>query len=139
MPDSLWHQGLSSVHCHAGLFSGEPQDIILGILLIFVLPGVVLVACLAVVARLVIREGQAVYACKQCKDPGPKVSSTGSCAGSGGTTPGQVCTHALGRLFGQALRARQPPHASNAGASRVICSGASSLWGQLAMQGFISG
>ena len=83
-------QGLISVRCHAGLFSGEAQDIILGILLIFVLPGVVLVACLAVVARLVIREGQAVYACKQCKDTGPKVSSTSSCPDSGDVTRSSV-------------------------------------------------
>ena len=95
MPDSLWPQDLISVHCHAGLFSGEAQDIILGILLIFVLPGVVLVTCAAVVARLVIQEGQAVYACKQCKDTGSKVSGTVSCLTSGGYHLG-LCLGMLG-------------------------------------------
>ena len=96
MPDSLWHQGLSSVRCHAGLFSGEPQDIILGILLIFVLPGAVLVTCLAVVARLVIRDGQAVYACKQCKDTGPKVSSPASYPDPEGWHLGKCASMRLG-------------------------------------------
>ena len=107
VPDSLWHQELMSVHCHAGLFRREAQDVILGILLIFGLPGVVLVTCLALVARLVIKDGQAVYACKQCKDTGPKVSSTGSCPNSGDVTwvHAHPCVWGAGgdRLEGQAL------------------------------------